>query len=30
MWEEILKKYDPDGTFRKKYGVDDEEEEKDR
>jgi hypothetical protein len=32
MWEAILKKFDPDGTFRKKYGVDedDEEEEEDR
>jgi hypothetical protein len=28
MWEAILNKYDPDGTFRKKYGYDDEEDEK--
>jgi len=27
MWEAILNKYDPEGTFRKKYGVDDDEEE---
>ena len=31
MWEAILNKYDPEGTFRKKYGItDDEEEEEDR
>jgi len=30
MWEAILTKYDPEGTFRKKYGVsDDQEEEED-
>jgi hypothetical protein len=27
MWEQILNKFDPEGTFRKKYGVDDDEEE---
>ena len=27
MWEAILNKFDPEGTFRKKYGVDDDEEE---
>jgi hypothetical protein len=27
MWEAILNKYDPEGTFRKKYGVDDDENE---
>lgn len=31
MWEAILNKYDPEGTFRKKYGIgDDEEEEEER
>jgi hypothetical protein len=27
MWEAILNKYDPEGTYRKKYGADDDEEE---
>jgi hypothetical protein len=32
MWEVLLNKYDPEGTFRKKYGIadDEEEEEEDR
>ena len=26
MWEQVLNKYDPEGTYRKKYGVDDDDE----
>lgn len=28
MWEAILNKYDPEGIFRKKYEIDDDEDEK--